>query len=124
MATRTIGPRTARPVVPIRNQTDESLREYAVAFARLVKAAVATAPAGELGEPAANNTIADPATGATVGGGNLPDHVVRTMTRVLNEAADRLELVDDLTAVMDAVFPAITPAVQRPQLVALAGGAR
>lgn len=114
-----IGPRTARPMTPIRYEADELLREYAVAFARLVQAALTTAPNGDLGEPAANNTIADPATGNTVGGGNLPDHVVRTLTRVLNDAADRLTVDDDLTAIVDAVFETAT----RPQLVALAGGA-
>ena len=106
----------------LRPQADEVLAEHAVAFARLVQAALATAPDGPLGEPAANNTIADPATGHTVGGGNLPDHVVRTLTRVYNEAADRMLFADDLTAVMDAI--AETAPVTRPRLVGLSGGAR
>lgn len=88
----TIGPRPARPVVPIRNQADELLREHAAAFARLVQAILATAP---------------------------DEHLVRTLTRVYNEAAGRLAGDDDLTAVMDAVFEPTTA----PRLLALAGGA-
>jgi len=114
-ATRTIGPRTARPVTPIRNQADELLLENAVAFAGLVQAAMAAAPNGNLGDPAAVHAISDPDTGNLIGGGQLPDHVVRTLTAVYREAADRLAGDDDLTAVMDAVFP---PA---PRLVAVGG---
>lgn len=119
---RTIDPRPARPVVPIRPEADRLLNEHAVAFARLVHAALATAPDGELGEPAASHDIADPRTRRTIGGAlGLPDHVVRTLTRVFNEAADRLLFADDdLTAVMDVLFPPTA----RPQLVSLAGGAR
>ncbi|PBC72276.1 hypothetical protein BX261_7360 [Streptomyces sp. 2321.6] len=113
----TIGPRTARPVVPIRNQADELLLENAVAFASLVQAAMAAAPNGSLGDPAAVHAISDPDTGNLIGGGQLPDHVVRTLTAVYREAADRLAGDDGLTALMDAVFP---PA---PRLLALAGGA-
>jgi hypothetical protein len=115
----TIGPRTARPVVPIRNTADELLVEHAAAFARLVHAALDAAPDGDLGAPAASHDIADPRTRRTIGGAlGLPDSVVRTLTAVFNDAADRLASDDELTAVMDAVFP---PA---PRLLALAGGAR
>ncbi|MFG2532738.1 hypothetical protein [Streptomyces sp. NPDC048516] len=113
-----ITPRITRPVVPIRPQADDLLLEHAVAFARLVQAALDAAPAGELGEMAASHDIADPATRTTVGGASgLPASVVRTLTRVFNDAADRLAGDDDLTAVMDAVAE---PA-QRPRLVAVGG---
>ncbi|MEW1754098.1 hypothetical protein [Streptomyces angustmyceticus] len=111
----TIGQRSARPVVPIRNQADELLVEHAAAFARLVHAALDAAPDGDLGDPAAVHAISDPDTGNLIGGGQLPDHVVRTLTAVYREAAGRLAGDDDLTAVMDAVFP---PA---PRLVAVGG---
>ncbi|WP_331756604.1 hypothetical protein [Streptomyces decoyicus] len=116
----TIGPSSARQVVPIRSQADAALLENAVAFAGLVRAAMAAAPNGSLGDPAAVHAITDPDTGNLIGGGQLPDHVVRTLTAVYHEAANRLAGDDDLTAVMDAVFePA--PA---PRLLALAGGSR
>ncbi|MFF3547075.1 hypothetical protein ACFYXD_35220 [Streptomyces platensis] len=115
---RSRAPRSARPVVPIRT-TAEALRlEHAVAFAGLVQAAMAAAPTGSLGDPAAVHAITDPDTGNLIGGGQLPDHVVRTLTAVYREATNRLTGDDDLTALMDAV------AEPRPQLLALAGGAR
>ncbi|WP_330479961.1 hypothetical protein OG301_39150 (plasmid) [Streptomyces platensis] len=107
------------------SQADALLLENAVAFAGLVQAAMAAAPHGSLGDPAAVHAISDPGTGRLIGGGQLPDHVVRTLTAVYREAAvrldreaaDRLAGDDDLTAVMDAVFPPV------PRLLALAGGA-
>lgn len=112
--------RGPRPVSPIRYQADETLLEHAVAYTHLVQTIVATAPSGEFGDLAASHTITDPDTGNTVGGGSLPGYVVRTLTRVFNEAADQIAGTDELTAVMDAVFPT-TPA-RRMQLVA--GGAK
>lgn len=102
-------------------QADALLLENAVAFAGLVQAAMAAAPHGSLGDPAAVHAISDPDTGNLIGGGQLPDHVVRTLTRVFNEAANRLTGDDDLTALMDAV--AEPAPVRRMHLVA-AGGAR
>ncbi|MFE1767216.1 hypothetical protein ACFW81_23735 [Streptomyces angustmyceticus] len=106
------------------SHADALLQEHAAAFTRLVHAALATAPDGDLGAPAASHDIADPQTCRTIGGAlGLPPHVVRTMTRVFNEAADWLSAAagdgddDGLTAVMDAVFP---PA----PLQLVAGGAR
>ncbi|MGY5127302.1 hypothetical protein [Streptomyces nigrescens] len=101
-------------------QADEPLLEHAVAYSRLVQTIVATAPGGDFGDLAASHTITDPDTGNTVGGGSLPDYVVRTLTRVFNESADRLTGDDDLTALMDAV--AEPAPARRMQLVA--GGAR
>lgn len=116
----TIGPRTARPVTPICNQAEALLLENAVAFAGLVQAAMAAAPGGSLGDPAAVHAISDPDTGNLIGGGQLPDHVVRTLTAVYREAANRLTGDDDLTALMDAVAE---PAPAR-HMQLVAGGAR
>lgn len=102
------------------SQADALLLENAVAFAGLVQAAMAAAPHGSLGDPAAVHAISDPDTGNLIGGGQLPDHVVRTLTRVYREAANRLTGDDDLTALMDAV--AEPAPARRMQLVA--GGAR
>ena len=120
MATRTIGPRTARPVVPIRYQAGDLLQEHAAAYTRLVQAILASAPNGELGGAGANHTITDPATDNLVGGGCFPEYVVRCLTRVFNDAADRLLFADDLTAIVDALFEPTA----RPALHAIAGGAR
>ncbi|MFI1161389.1 hypothetical protein [Streptomyces sioyaensis] len=102
------------------SQADELLREHATAYTRLVQAILATAPNGDFGGAGANHEITDPATDKLIGGGCLPEYVTRTLTRVFNEAADRLSGDDDLTALMDAV--AEPAAARRMQLVA--GGAR
>ncbi|MEU8683007.1 hypothetical protein [Streptomyces sp. NPDC048611] len=114
-----VRPIAPRPVVPIHTTTDALALENAVAFAGLVQAALAAAPSGSLGDPAAVHAISAPDTGNLIGGGQLPDHVIRTLTAVYREAAARLAGDNDLTALMDAV--AETPA-RRMQLVA--GGAR
>lgn len=103
----------------IRPEADELLLEHAAAFTRLVHAALTAAPAGDLGEMAASHDIADPHSRQTIGGAHgLPDYVVRTLTAVFNDAADRLAVDGELTAVMDAV---LTPA---PLRLVAAGGAR
>lgn len=109
-------------------QADALLLENAVAFAGLIQAAMTAAPNGSLGDPAAVHAITDPGTGNLIGGGQLPDHVVRTLTAVYRDgaarldrkAANRLTGDDDLTALMDAV--AEPAPARRMQLVA--GGAR
>ncbi|MFJ6608204.1 hypothetical protein [Streptomyces lydicus] len=101
-------------------QADALLLEHATAYTHLVQAIIAAAPDGDFGDLAASHTITDPDTGNTVGGGSLPDYVVRTLTAVFNDAADRLAGDGELTAVMDAVFP---PATVAP-LQLVAGGAR
>ncbi|MFF9787168.1 hypothetical protein [Streptomyces nigrescens] len=116
-----------RTVVDIRSidshshfQADDLLVEHADAYTRLVQAILAAAPNGELGGVGANHTITDPATDNTVGGGCFPEYVVRSLTRVFNEAADRMLFADDLTALMDA----ISEPTARPALHVVAGGAR
>ena len=126
MATRAIGPRTARPVVPIRNQADEFLYQ-----ARNPRRAT---PAAETS--ASTRRLASALEGMLrYALPHIDDDTTPTVRLDVHEAASGAQaltltlpaqLVDLLVLAVAAVGEQyrVTPVVERPRLVALSGGAQ